>query len=203
MALTDAQLLYALAWISFGAGHSLLAGARLHRPFGPWYRVAFNVIAIVHLIAVYGLGRWLFAEVPALDLPRGLPLLLWLMHLTGWGLMFYGLTGYDLGRLSGLRQVAAARLGTPEPDDEPLRRDSLHRFMRHPLYAAGFLILWGGAHDWLHLTTAVWGSIYLLVGTWFEERRLLRLYGASYAAYRRQVPAYIPWKGRAWAAAEE
>ena len=41
------------------------------------------------------------------------------------------------------------------------------------------------------------GSLYLVVGAAFEERGLLRLYGADYADYRRRVPAFIPWKGRA------
>jgi len=59
----------------------------------------------------------------------------------------------------------------------------LHRFVRHPLYSAAFLILWG--------------SVYLVVGSHFEERFLERLYGDAYADYRRRVPAFVPWKGRA------
>ncbi|CCQ72026.1 isoprenylcysteine carboxylmethyltransferase family protein [Magnetospira sp. QH-2] len=198
MSLTEALLWYGLAWIGFGAGHSLLSGETLKKPFGAWYRVAFNTIAILHILAVYALGRWLFEAAPALDWPRGSGMLLWALHMTGWGLMVYALTGYDLGRLGGLSQVAAARRGENAPDDEPLRRDSLHRYVRHPLYAAGFLILWGGVHDWMHLATAFWGSAYLIIGSGFEERRLLRLYGEPYAAYRRRVPAFLPWKGRAW-----
>ena len=114
-----------------------------------------------------------------------------------WGLMIAGLGGYDIGRLGGLRQIRAARLGLIEDEDEPLRRDGLHRFVRHPLYGAGFLILWGNVGGEFELATAIWGSLYLIVGARFEERWLLARYGEAYADYRRRVPAFIPWKGKA------
>jgi len=84
-----------------------------------------------------------------------------------------------------------------EAEDEPLRLDGLHRFVRHPLYAAGLLILWGRIGGPFELATAVWGTLYIVIGTAMEERRLARLYGADYTAYRQRVPAYVPWKGRA------
>jgi protein-S-isoprenylcysteine O-methyltransferase Ste14 len=87
--------------------------------------------------------------------------------------------------------------GIDESDDEPLRLDGLHRFVRHPLYTGVFLILWGRVDGDFELATAVWGSLYLLIGTWFEERRLVKLYDGSYVDYRRRVPAFIPWRGRA------
>ena len=59
------QFLYALAWLSFGIGHSLLAGARRNRGVlavtGRFHRVAYNLIALVHLGIVLAFGRWLAA----------------------------------------------------------------------------------------------------------------------------------------------
>lgn len=46
------------------------------------------------------------------------------------------------------------------------------------------------------LATAVWGSVYLLIGALYEERRLADRYGDAYVEYRRRVPAFIPWRGR-------
>jgi len=59
-------------------------------------------------------------------------------------------------------------------------------------------MLWGRVAGELDLATAQWGSLYLLVGTWFKERRLLKLYGTEYADYRHHIPAFIPWKSRAF-----
>ena len=36
--------------------------------------------------------------------------------------------------------------------------------------------------------------MYLALGTHFEERKLLALYGNDYRDYRDRVPALIPWK---------
>jgi protein-S-isoprenylcysteine O-methyltransferase Ste14 len=196
----DAQLIYAVAWLTFGAGHSLLAGEtlkrRLHALFGAYYRLSYNLFAVVHLALVWWVGAWAFRGLDGSDLGSSLGPVPIVVNLAGWLLMLVGLGGYDLGRLGGTRQIRNHLKGIVEPDDEPLRLDGLHRYVRHPLYSAGFLILWGRVSDEFGLATAVWGSLYLLIGSGFEERRLLRLYGTAYADYRARVPAFVPWKGR-------
>ena len=187
MSATTAHLIYALAWLSFGLGHSLLAreGAkvRLRPVFGAGYRLAYNLFATLHIAAVYAVGAWAFRGQSDFVVVEPWGWVFTTVHVVGWIGLLIALRGYDLGRLAGTRQIRNARLGISEPEDEPLRRDGLHRFVRHPLYSAAFLILWG--------------SVYLVVGSHFEERFLERLYGDAYADYRRRVPAFVPWKGRA------
>lgn len=190
----ESHALYGAAWLSFGAGHSLLAGARLKRFFGAGYRIAFNVIATLHFAAVFTAGRLLLGPPDAANTPIGAIA----VHALGWALLLVSIRDYDLGRFSGLTQWRAARAGAPlQDDDGPMVVGGLHRFVRHPLYTAAFMILWGGAFSALGGATAVWGSLYLLLGTWSEEKRLLVRYGDDYRAYRKRVPAFIPWKGRA------
>ena len=43
------------------------------------------------------------------------------------------------------------------------------------------------------LATAVYATVYILVGIRFEEDKLLRLYGDAYSAYRKHVPMLLPW----------
>lgn len=188
--------LYALAWASFGLGHSVLARLSVQRRlkplFGPWYRLSYNVFALLHFALVLAVGRWAVGLEP-FAWPFWLHGSMWAVHATGWAVLLTAGRWYDLGRFSGITQI---RRGIDEPDDEPLHIDGPHRYIRHPLYAGAYLILWGAAQSPLGLATAVWGSLYLAVGTWFEERKLLALYGQAYADYRRQVPALIPWRGR-------
>ena len=89
----------------------------------------------------------------------------------------------------------SCRFSDVEPD-EGLRIDGLHRYVRHPLYSGLFLMLWGHAQTEFALATAFWGSVYLVIGTLFEERRLIARYGQAYAAYRSRVPAFVPWRGK-------
>lgn len=193
------HLAYTLAWLSFGALHSLLARSpvkdRLRPLLGPWYRLAYNGLAVVHLTFVWGVGWFALAGAGAFGLPGWTRDLLLAIEIAGWLLMAVALTGYDLGRMGGLSQIRNHRRGLAAPEDEPLRTDGLHRFVRHPVYSAGFLILWGRIGGEFNLATAVWGSLYLVIGALFEERWLLTLYGPAYADYRRRVPAFVPWKG--------
>jgi protein-S-isoprenylcysteine O-methyltransferase Ste14 len=192
------HLLYAALWLGFGAGHSLLAGATLKRAFGAGYRLAYNVIALGHLAAIMLVGRiWLDPGGAAFDRP------FWLQALQG-GLVIVGIAGlalalrsYDSGLLAGTAQWRAARRGeTVGDDDESLRLDGLHRYVRHPLYAAAFPVLWGLVDSEFALATALWASAYFWIGSRYEERRLIARYGDAYRAYRVRVPAFIPWKGR-------
>lgn len=160
---------------------------------GRYTRLAYNGFAVLHLGIVWWLGRaWLGDAVPL-----GLPAFVGMVGdgVTVLGLVVTGaaLTGYDRGRFLGTTQFHA-------PDatrDEALRIDGLHRYVRHPLYSGLFLVLWGHAQTEFALATAVWGSVYLIVGARFEERRLIDRYGAAYATYRSRIPAFFPWRGRA------
>lgn len=185
------QLAYALAWLSFGVGHSLLAGARRDRGIlaatGRFHRIAYNLIAIVHLGIVLALGRWLAAGDPGLALPDWLN---WISDaMIGLGLML-GVAALRSYRAAPF--VGVAQLRGESDDDEPLVVDGLHRRMRHPLYSALFLILWGLARSPLGLATAVWASLYLIAGSRVEERRLIARYGEAYRIYRGNTPAFLP-----------
>jgi protein-S-isoprenylcysteine O-methyltransferase Ste14 len=201
MTLWHAYVLYALAWASFGAGHSLLAEpavkARLKPLLGAGYRLTYNLFAALHLAAVVAVGRWAFAGTAPFALPPWTALPMTAVQIAGALVLAIALRAYDLGRFAGVTQIKNARAGKSEPEDEPLRTEGPHRFVRHPLYAGLLLILWGRIADPFDLATALWASVYLGVGIAFEERKLVALYGAAYVEYRRRVPALIPWKGRA------
>jgi methanethiol S-methyltransferase len=188
---------YALAWLSFGLGHSLLAGSRLRPLLGSFQRAAFNGIACAHLAVVW-IGGWVvFGGGASFAPPAWAGYGLTAVYVAGWLVLLIGLREYDLGRFAGTRQIRNHFRGVEEAEDEPLRTSGLLRAIRHPLYGGAFLILWGRVASEFDLATAVWGSLYLLAGAACEERRLLALYGNAYAEYRRRVPAFIPWKGRA------
>jgi hypothetical protein len=197
----QAHFVYFLVWLSFGVGHSALAAnavkARLTPILGPYYRLAYNLIAALHLALVVAFGRWLLAGAPPFALPGWAAWPMTAAEVLGAVAIALGLRAYDLGRFGGLAQIRAARAGTPVPEDEPLRTDGPHRFVRHPIYAGLLLLLWGRIADPFDLATALWATLYIGVGIVFEERKLMALYGSAYAEYRRRVPALIPWKGGA------
>lgn len=191
------HLIYAVLWLLFGAGHSVLASEtakRLTRAlFGRQERLAYNLVAVVHFVATVAAGRYLLGGSAAepFDLPPLVQGGMGAALVAGAGLILLALRHYDLRRFAGTAPVPAGAV------PEPLHTDGLHRYVRHPLYSGAFLLLLGGATDPFGLATCLWASLYLVIGTWFEERRLISLYGDAYRRYRAAVPAFIPWRGRA------
>ncbi len=201
MPLFEAHLYYALAWLSFALGHSLLAGEtlknRLGASLGAFYRLSYNLFALLHIALVVALGSLLLGGAAPYPFPPWAEAVLMTGYVLGWAAFLWALGGYDLGLLAGTRQIRDRFKGIGASGDEPLVVNGLHAWVRHPLYAAALPILWGRIADPFDLATAAWAAIYLFIGAWSEERKLLELYGAAYGAYRRRVPAFLPWKGRA------
>jgi len=69
----------------------------------------------------------------------------------------------------------------------------LYRWVRHPLYTAGLVFLWFTPIMAVNLLALYVGfSLYLVIGAYFEERKLLREFGADYAEYQQRTPMLIP-----------
>jgi protein-S-isoprenylcysteine O-methyltransferase Ste14 len=96
----------------------------------------------------------------------------------------------DQGRFFGLRQVWQADAG----GSEGLHIVGPYRYVRHPLMTCTLLFLWGLPVMSPTLALLSGGlTAYILLALPLEERDLLRQFGPAYAAYRRRVPALIPW----------
>jgi protein-S-isoprenylcysteine O-methyltransferase Ste14 len=202
----SALALLALAWLVYFAAHSALASLGLKRwvaarypAIGPAYRLLFNVLAVALLAPALGLMLAL----------RG-P---WLWRWEGpWALLAYGLTAlavagylwslrwYDGSEFLGLRQWRDRERSVL--DQERLHLSPLHRFVRHPWYALGLVVVWTRDMDAARLVSALAVTAYLAVGSRLEERKLAVYHGWAYEAYRRRVPGLIPWPGRTLSAAE-
>ncbi len=188
---------YLALWAGFGATHSLLAGARgrgwLARWAGAGDRLAYNLIALVQLGVVLGYARAVLPAIPFAEPPA--------LLVAQWGALAAGALvvagagrGYDLARFVGLAQLRAG----PEAASgaEPLVTGGWNARVRHPLYLGLLLRVWGAAWDLRAVVTAGCVTAYVLIGIRFEERKLGRLYGPAYAAYRARVPMLLPWRRR-------
>jgi len=192
--------IYALLWISFGFVHSLLAREsikRLLQPlFGRAYRISYNLFSALYIgLVIIGGQIVLGGNSVKFEIGNELAFLAIAIQLSGVVIILFGLTQYDLGRFSGVTQLHHGDSLTA--DEEPLHITGMHRYVRHPLYLGAYLYLLGGAVSEFGMQTALWGCLYLWVGTWFEERSLVKHYGRAYLEYKEKVPAIFPFKGRA------
>ncbi len=88
--------------------------------------------------------------------------------------------------------------GTPAPIDAPtvLVAQGIYRWVRNPMYIAVLLMVIGEAILFRSFllagyTLVLWGAFHLFV-VFVEEPSLRRQFGASYEAYLRTVPRWLP-----------
>lgn len=83
----------------------------------------------------------------------------------------------------------------PTHEKTILITNGAYGIVRHPLYASGILFLITKMEmSQLDLIAVLLVSIYLIIGAYIEERRLLSVFGDEYPKYRQQVSMFIPVK---------
>jgi protein-S-isoprenylcysteine O-methyltransferase Ste14 len=83
----------------------------------------------------------------------------------------------------------------PEVASQPekLNVGGFYRFVRHPLYLFSLIFIWlFPLMTWNILAFNIGVTIYLLIGSYFEERKLAKDFGQEYLDYQKRVPAFFP-----------
>jgi protein-S-isoprenylcysteine O-methyltransferase Ste14 len=74
-----------------------------------------------------------------------------------------------------------------------LHTSGFYRFVRHPLYLFSLIFLWLFPWmTWNVLAFNIGSTLYLIIGSIFEERKLVREFGDQYLEYKKRVPAFLP-----------
>jgi protein-S-isoprenylcysteine O-methyltransferase Ste14 len=66
--------------------------------------------------------------------------------------------------------------------------------IRHPWYAGLVLLLWARDLDIAGLVVSSVLTVYILIGTLLEERKLVHEFGDAYRDYQRRVSMFVPIK---------
>lgn len=114
----------------------------------------------------------------------------------GWVLVLYASLLIDHFDLFGLRQVWRYFRGRAYTH-HPFIERSVYKYVRHPLMLGFLIAFWATPHMTAgHLVFAGLVTGYVVMGTMFEERDLVRHLGAAYLEYRRRTPMLLPWPWR-------
>jgi len=158
-----------------------------------YYRICYNVTALVTLIPVWGYGFTI----------KGLPVFHWegLFRfvqglLVVWALLFFvgGARRYDLVQFLGIRQVRENNACSILTDDCRLDTGGMLGMVRHPWYAGGILIVWARNLDMATILTNLVITVYFFIGAFLEERKLLAEFGEEYVDYQQRVSMFFPFK---------
>jgi protein-S-isoprenylcysteine O-methyltransferase Ste14 len=112
-------------------------------------------------------------------------------------IMFFGGNKvYDSDYFLGLQQW---RSYTNQQPSQPVSFacEGILYYVRHPWYSGGLAVLWGlGPLTDVTLPARIILTLYLVIGTLLEEKKLVRELGRPYRDYCRQVPMLFPWRGK-------
>ena len=68
----------------------------------------------------------------------------------------------------------------------------VYGWVRHPMLVGGLLFLVTRGPSTNNLVFTLMYTLYMLIGGYYEERRLIQVFGEDYLAYRIRVGAYLP-----------
>ncbi|MEN8170611.1 MAG: hypothetical protein ABFS08_10355 [Pseudomonadota bacterium] len=97
---------------------------------------------------------------------------------------------YDMAEFMGLRQWRERN--SQAEDQEKFVIGEFHRFVRHPWYTMAIVLIWCREMDPIMLTSAIMLTLYFIVGSRLEERKLVQYHGEIYERYRKKVPGLVP-----------
>ncbi len=195
-------LFNALLVLFWGGTHSVMARKFFRDLLGrvvgkDFVKLAFTVIAgITQCVMLY---CWRPLEGVLWHADGLLYWVLAFLFASAFGAVFYCSILLDYMEVLGVRKIIRHFRGEPDPPPT-LCLKGPYRHCRHPVYLASVASLWiGPVMTAGRLEFAFLVTLYVLIGTWFEERDTRREMGEAYDHYRANVPMWIPrltpWKG--------
>jgi len=183
-----------LSIVLWGVIHSIMASLGfkdfLRRTFGSgsmkFYRLFYNLFSVISLAPIL----YLMVALPNKDLyqvPSPLNYILLIGQGVSMILLFVAVLQTNMLSFVGLRQLFE------EEKSGRLITEGFYRFVRHPLYTFSLLILWLSPSVSVNLFVVYLAlTVYILVGAYFEERKLVREFGKEYEDYKSVTPMLIP-----------
>jgi protein-S-isoprenylcysteine O-methyltransferase Ste14 len=177
---------------------SVTATEYLKHRFGDrfrFYRLVFNLVALVTLIPVVVYGESIRGQV--VFRWEGLMVIFQMLVLATSVLLFVaGARHYDRLQFLGLRQIRTGASPSVLTETGRLDMTGILGITRHPWYLGGILFMWVAYRslDVSTLVTNIVLTIYLIVGTVLEERKLLMEYSEEYRRYQNRVSMLVPFK---------
>ncbi len=196
------MFLILLTMLIFGVIHSLLAERGVKQAFLDYfgvyayhgfYRLLYNILAALMLLP----ALWFLIRNPGhiiWQVEGPLAFVLLLVQVVGLVGLVISLIQIDLGQFTGLSQLMAYLRHQPLPLPlEPLQTGGLYSLVRHPLYLFSLLLIWPQQTMTESLLVFnIAATLYFVLGSRLEERRLLAVFGQTYADYQNRVAWLIP-----------
>lgn len=188
----------------FGFFHSLLASNKIKNVIiNRWgsliafYRLFYILISLAVFYLVYELAPHPVLEI--YDLPYPFDFLILIPQFLSIGGIIWTLKYFSLQEFIGISQILRwfnKEYSLNESDERlTLNIKGPYKFCRHPLYLFTILFLaFRSEMDLFYLTALICIIIYFIIGSFYEEKKLVEKFGSAYVEYQKNIPRILPFK---------
>lgn len=200
--LVDALIIIILFAV-FGYTHSLLASEKIKihfkKVFGDliaFYRLLYNLLTVVSLYIIYLISPKPHIKIYDLQNPFDLVILIpQFLSLAGIIWAFKYICFKEFIGLDQINRFLQKNYTTELDENFTLRIEGPYKYSRHPIYFFSItFLLFRPTMDLFYLTFFLCTVVYFYIGSYFEEKKLVRQFGVLYEDYRKEVPRIIPYK---------
>ena len=189
-----------LLWITYCSLHSGLitpeVSSFLKQRLGDkykYFRLFYNIFAVVSLIPViyftYSIRQTQFFTWEGYLIP-----IRYLLLVIGLLILYDGARHYDMLTFLGLKQIRDNITHNLINTSGKIDSSGILGVIRHPFYSASIRLLWVNNLDTSILIVNLILSLYLIIGTFLEERKLIHEFGNEYKDYQKKVSMLFPIK---------
>ena len=196
-------LIIILLFAIFGYTHSLLASLKvkfwLRKNFGDliaFYRLFYNLSGLLSIYLIYELSP--NPHILIYDLPNPYDLLMLIpqfLSLAGVIWTFRYICFKEFLGLDQIKRFIDKNYTTELDEEHTLPIKGPYRYSRHPLYFFSItFMLFRPVMDLFYLTFFTCIVAYFYIGSYYEEKKLVRQFGETYDEYRKEIPRIFPTK---------
>lgn len=193
-------LLIAVLWAAYCALHSFLISitvttflSRMMKQYYAFYRLLYVAVSFVLLVP-------LIRYTSGMEGPETIvtpPLLSILRTVLTWGALgtfaWAFLFDYDPLSFFGIRQIQRFGKSIAGPASAGIKKNGLLGIIRHPMYFTLLVYLWCQTFTVSDVVVNIVLSVYIVIGTYLEERKLVLEFGDAYIQYQKEVPMLVPF----------
>ena len=193
-------LIHSLLWIAYCAIHSYLISisftniiTRLLKNYYAFYRLFYVIFSLVLLVLLINYTSQVDNEIIiSYSLPWSVIRYIFMygsLLLFFWAFFF----NYDSLSFFGIRQILNfGKVKKENPSDE-IKKNGLLGVIRHPMYLCLIIFLWSQTFKRIDIIVNAILTIYVIIGTLLEEKKLVLEFGDAYVKYQKDVPMLIPF----------
>ena len=187
------MFLLLFGWLLYFYLHSLLAATGVKQFITRYlsissarvYRIGYNIIGLTGIVGLLYLQ--FITPSALLFIPVSISFYMaLLMMVAGLMIMLFAIKNYDWKSFIGITDEQAYSLVIA----------GMNKYVRHPLYS-GTMLFVIGYFLWQpyvkNILLLAMMMIYLVIGIWYEEKKLVKVYGEAYKNYQRSVKKMIPF----------